>query len=108
MKIEIRKLDLSKISYKEACLRFSVLFVLSLIQNVGLMIGVFNISDSDLASLSYVQFALKLNETAPSFYSYASTAMAIWVWTEFIVIFFNKKKRAPHDYIAGTVVIESQ
>ena len=31
--------------------------------------------------------------------------MNVWVWSEFITILFNKRKKALHDYLAGTVVI---
>ena len=31
--------------------------------------------------------------------------LAIYVYSEFIVIFLNKKKRAIHDFIAGTLII---
>ena len=29
----------------------------------------------------------------------------IWIWSEFVVLLFNRRKRAIHDFIAGTVVI---
>jgi uncharacterized RDD family membrane protein YckC len=31
--------------------------------------------------------------------------MQIWIWGEFVTMLFNKKRRAVHDYMAGTVVI---
>lgn len=108
MKIEIRKLDLSKVTYKDAFLRYSVLFVLSIFQHVGLLMGVMALAESDMSGLSYIEFSVKLASAAPPFYQQVSMLMGIWVWIEFIVIFFNKKKRAPHDFIAGTVVVESQ
>ncbi len=108
LKIEIRKLDLSQVTYKEALLRYSVIFSLSLIQQVSFLIGISKISDFDLAMLSYTEFALKIAEISPQSYTWVTNAMSVWGLSEFIVIFFNQKKRAPHDFIAGTVVIESQ
>jgi uncharacterized RDD family membrane protein YckC len=32
----------------------------------------------------------------------------VWFWSELITMLFNKKKRALHDFIAGTVVIQEQ
>ena len=31
----------------------------------------------------------------------------IWFWSEIIVLLFNKRRRALHDYIAGTVIIKA-
>lgn len=108
LKIEIRKLDLSKITVKEAFLRYSVLLGLSIIQQIGAVMAIDAITDQELSSLNYMQFATRLNELTPKFGYYATMMMGIWVWGEVIVILFNKKKRAPHDYMAGTVVVESK
>lgn len=32
----------------------------------------------------------------------------VWFWSELVTMLFNKKKRALHDFIAGTVVIQEQ
>jgi len=32
----------------------------------------------------------------------------IWIWSEVIVLLFNKRKRAIHDFIAGTVIVKSK
>ena len=31
----------------------------------------------------------------------------IWIWSEVIVLLFNKRKRAIHDFMAGTVIVKS-
>ena len=41
----------------------------------------------------------------PSWYSFATITMNIWIWSEFIVMLTNKRKRAIHDFIAGALVI---
>ncbi|MFH3639525.1 RDD family protein, partial [Acinetobacter baumannii] len=44
----------------------------------------------------------------PAWYSIVNSASELWTWSEFIVLLFNKRKRAIHDFIAGTIVIKKQ
>jgi uncharacterized RDD family membrane protein YckC len=41
----------------------------------------------------------------PSWYKYYDISSQIWIWGELIALLFNRRKRALHDFIAGTVVI---
>jgi uncharacterized RDD family membrane protein YckC len=47
-------------------------------------------------------------ELAPAWHPTVTVLLQIWVWGEFVTMLFNKKRRAVHDFIAGTVVIRSQ
>jgi uncharacterized RDD family membrane protein YckC len=42
----------------------------------------------------------------PSWYPTVSNLNQLWVWSEFVVMLFNKRRRALHDFIAGTVVTQ--
>ena len=44
----------------------------------------------------------------PSWYPTVSTLNQCWVWSEFVVMLFNERRRALHDFIAGTVVIQKK
>jgi hypothetical protein len=44
----------------------------------------------------------------PVWYGAVNIASEIWFWSDFIVLIFNKRKRALHDLIAGTVVIRKE
>ena len=63
-------------------------------------------SDEVYFSLSYMDRAKKLVELAPSWYGFTTILINIWVWGEFVTMLFNKKRRAVHDFIAGTVVVK--
>jgi uncharacterized RDD family membrane protein YckC len=41
----------------------------------------------------------------PSWFELLNIATCVWVLSEFVVLLFNKRKRALHDFIAGTVVV---
>ncbi|MCR9185270.1 MAG: hypothetical protein NXH81_07740 [Halieaceae bacterium] len=44
----------------------------------------------------------------PAWYVLVDTVNQLWVWREFIVLLFNKRKRAIHDVIAGAVVMKQE
>jgi uncharacterized RDD family membrane protein YckC len=35
------------------------------------------------------------------------TTNSLWIYSEFIVLLTNEKRRALHDFMAGTIVIEN-
>jgi uncharacterized RDD family membrane protein YckC len=44
----------------------------------------------------------------PSWYDLVTIGTNVWVWGELFVLLLNKRKRAIHDFIAGTVVINRE
>ena len=105
LKIKISKVDGSDVGYKESLLRYSVLFVLTMLTSMPIMLISVGMSDAEYFSYNWTQRALALTEMAPGWYSFATITMNVWIWSEFIVMLTNKKRRAIHDFIAGTVVI---
>ena len=106
LKIKIAKLDGSDVSYREAVLRYSVLFVLSIISAIPMILAAQGMTDAEYFSMGWQERSIALMERAPSWYNLVSIAMNVWIWSEFIVMLTNKKRRAIHDFIAGTVVIK--
>ena len=45
---------------------------------------------------------------SPVLFSIYSWLSNIWVYSEFIVLLTNKRKRALHDFIANTVIIRTK
>jgi uncharacterized RDD family membrane protein YckC len=41
----------------------------------------------------------------PMWLHLASRAAAIWFWSELAVVLLNRRRRALHDFLAGTVVV---
>ncbi|WP_163934923.1 RDD family protein [Paraferrimonas sp. SM1919] len=108
LKIKIAKVDGSDVGYKEAMLRYSVLLVISFVMSAALIPVALGMTDAEYFSMGWQERALYMIERAPSWYNIASIAMNIWIWSEFIVMLTNKKRRALHDFIAGTVVIRKE
>jgi uncharacterized RDD family membrane protein YckC len=105
MKIRIAKVDGSPVGYKEASIRYSVLFTISVLSSVGLIIGALNMPDSEYGALTFGTRFKHLKVLAPPWYQPVQVAGSVWVWSEFVVLLTNKKRRALHDFLAGTVVV---
>jgi len=105
LKTRIALVDGSPVTMKAAFLRHSVLFVLSGLTSVALLIGTLSMTDETYFSLGYVARAQQIVALAPSWYTVVHVLLQIWIWGEFVTMLFNKKRRAVHDFIAGTVVV---
>ncbi|MBC3930179.1 RDD family protein [Undibacterium curvum] len=107
LKTRIAMVDGSPVTAKAAIVRHSVLFIFSTLSSIAMVYACLQLSDAEYLSLTYMQQAEKLEELAPSWYGINIILMNIWVWGEFFTMLFNKKRRAAHDFLAGTVVINT-
>jgi uncharacterized RDD family membrane protein YckC len=105
--IRIRKLDGGSVGYRQAFIRYSPEFVLGLLMSIAMLISVFHMSDAEYHALSFMDCAKREVELAPSWFRPLQIIQNVWVWGEFIVLLTNRKRRALHDFIAGTVVVHA-
>ncbi len=105
-KVKITGINGSRAGYLKAIKRSSVNILSSLIYFVIVLFGVKSLSTSDFANTSYTK-ALQLIHDGNKSFSWHSIFINLWMISEFFVLNFNTKRRALHDYIAGTVVLES-
>lgn len=105
--IRISTLKGEPVGYREAALRYSVLFVLGAISQIALIQSTLGMSDADYLALNWQEKMLRIQELAPSWFESVTLLTNIWVWSEFVVMLTNKKRRAIHDFIAGTVVVRA-
>ena len=99
--------DGSAVTRKAAILRYSVLFSLSMLQGIGIVISTVYMSNEIYHSLGFVERGQVLMEQAPFWTQPVGVLIQVWIWSEFITMLFNKRRRAIHDYIAGTVVVRT-
>ena len=107
MGIRIVKVDGTPVTYREAFLRYAPEFTLGLLMSASAVYAMFQMTNSEYSSLSFMERSKRLAELEP----WGMTIQiinTIWVWGEFVVLLTNKKRRALHDFIAGTVVIEKK
>jgi uncharacterized RDD family membrane protein YckC len=103
----IAMLDGSAVTMKAAVIRHAVLFILSALMAVAMVMATLKMTDASYFSLGYLARAMALTQLAPAWYSPVMIFMQIWVWGEFITMLFNKRRRAVHDFIAGTIVVRT-
>lgn len=98
--------DGSSVTYKAAAIRYSVLFALSTLSSLAVLLGTLKMSDAQYFSLDYLARSRMMLELAPHWYPTVHVLLQIWIWGEFVTMLLNKKRRAAHDFIAGTIVIK--
>lgn len=107
LRVKIAMTDGSPVTVKASAIRYSVLLILSMFSSIALIMSTLSMSDDLYFSLGYLARSQRIVEMAPPWYRIVSIFMQIWIWGEFVTMLFNKKRRAVHDFIAGTVVIRS-
>ena len=105
MKLRVACTDGGAIGYREAVLRFSPDLLLNLLAEIGIIIAATHMTDARYLSLSFLGRPQALIAIAPVWLQPVSIASNIWRWSELFVMLTNKKRRALHDFLAGTVVL---
>lgn len=106
--IRITKPDGTKIGWPEAWKRSSVDLILGFLM---LCVEIWALIQVNGEQYSATTFALRrqlVQSYYPSWFSIVTTSQQIWIWSELLVLLLNKRKRAIHDFIAGTVVIHKE
>ena len=106
--IKIYRIDGSDIQWREAILRNSVSYVLYIFAAVITMIAISKADTEHFDSLTWMTKQQYLMALSPVLFSIYSKVSTVWTYSELFVLLFNKRKRAIHDYIAGTVIIRTQ
>ena len=107
MGIRITRVDGQPVGYKEAFLRDFPDFIFSLLTSIAAMLAVLHVSDIEYQSLSFLARYERIHQLAPSWNEPIEIAQNLWFWGELLVLLTNRKRRALHDFIAGTVVVHT-
>ena len=105
--IKVVTLDGQPISWSHAILRNSMYILIGIPQAVGGLMALKALPESQYYSLSWLLRAHELQKLSPPFVRWIGMVSQIWFWSDFCVFVLNDKKRALHDFIAGTVVIRT-
>jgi len=106
MGIKIIQINGKPIDWKEAFLRHSVLLVLTLFSSILMVVCLLKADETVYNDLGWIQRSQYLMSLSPIFFLIYTWASNIWIYSEFIVLLTNPRKRAVHDYIAGTVIVK--
>jgi uncharacterized RDD family membrane protein YckC len=105
MRLRIRKVTGEPIGYREALLRCAPEFLLGTLMSIALLSSLYHLTDAEYHALSFLERSQRLISLAPGWYKPVQILLQVWIWSEFIVMLTNAKRRALHDFIAGTVVV---
>jgi uncharacterized RDD family membrane protein YckC len=108
MGIRVMRTNGERIGWREAWLRSSVELFFSVLGVIGTFVALLTIADTDYYGVGWMQRAQNVVGLQPAWLSWTGTATQIWVWSEVVVMLLNKRRRALHDFIAGTVVTSEQ
>lgn len=107
MKLRIVKVSGESVTYREALLRYLPEWVMGIGTSLAGIVAVISLTDAQyFAATTLIERSQVVAEAMPSWNGPVTIALNVWVWSEFLVMLTNKKRRAIHDFIAGTVVVK--
>jgi uncharacterized RDD family membrane protein YckC len=106
--LKIIRKDGIPVDWSEAIFRHIIDLVLRLSYSIAIIISLLNMTDTEFSSKGFIERGVLIHQLLPFWYKFVDWAGDIWIWSEFIVLLLNKRKRALHDYVAGTVVIKKE
>ena len=104
-KVKVTQIDGAPVALRHAFLRSSVDIALSAIWAVSLIYVLTTWNGPDWSSLGFLDRGRAIAERFPISRWYDLVSL-VWVGSELVVLLTNKKRRALHDFIAGTVVVQ--
>jgi uncharacterized RDD family membrane protein YckC len=106
--ILILKKDGEHAGWKEAVLRYLPLYVLSFFGIIAQVIVLMNMNDSEYISMPFAERSRHMMELMPSWATYTRWANHLWIIIGIIIMMSNERRRAVHDFFAGTVVVKKK
>ena len=103
-RVRVARLDGSPIAPRHAWLRSSVDIGLTATYFVAVGYVLATWTGPEWSSLNWLDRGGELAKRSSIFTAYDWASQA-WLWSELVVLLFNKKRRALHDFIAGTIVV---
>ena len=106
--IRVAKPDGTKIGWPEAWKRSSVDIGFALLMLCVEVWALTQVNGEQYSTTAFAKRMHLLQSYYPSWFYIVTIAQNVWIWSEVVVLLFNKRKRALHDFIAGTVVIHKE
>ncbi len=103
--IKVIPIDGSPIGLKHGLFRHFVDLVFSLISSSATITALLLIDPDVFSGLDFSGKIRLLAEHTSTLHNLAENLFIVWIFSELVVLLLNQKKRALHDFIAGTVVV---
>ena len=82
-------------------------FVLGMLMSIASNLAINHVTDSEYHSFALMELTKHIEEISSSWSKPLLWIQRAWSWGEFILLLTNRKRRAIHDFIAGTVVVHA-
>lgn len=106
--IRVVKASGEPMSCREAFLRSAVNVLLSILVVIGTLVALSHLPEAAFGQVARAEWRKHLAQFSPVWLRWVGILSQIWSLSDLLVFLFNKKRRALHDFIAGTVVVREQ
>lgn len=106
--IRVTRPDGSWIGWREAWLRSCIDVALAAAWMTVEIYALMKVNVQTYLSSGVFERMELLESLYPAWCSYIERVGDVWCWSELVVLLLNRRRRALHDFIAGTVVIHRQ
>ncbi len=105
MRIRVVRVTGEPLRWREAWLRsaFDVCFMI--VGGVAMVVTFSAIADSQYYGVGWRARSANLEATQPAWAALTSWVGLVWFHSEVVTMLFNERRRALHDFVAGTVVV---
>lgn len=106
--IRITRPNGTPIGWLEAWKRSAVDLAFACLTFIVEVLALAHVDPTLYPSLGWMERTKLLQTHQPSWFDSVFVLQQVWIWSEVIIILFNRRKRAIHDFIAGTVVVHKR
>jgi uncharacterized RDD family membrane protein YckC len=107
LKIRVVRLDGREAGFKRAFYRHAVDFAFSVATSALVVYALMSVTDHEYSTLVFDDRVNLVENKTGAWTSVLNWLSFAWTGSELVVLLLNEKRRALHDYIAGTVVIRT-
>ncbi len=106
--LTILKVDGEAIGLKEAFMRNIVTLGISIFSMCIMLLALYRVDADTYAELGWIDRTKYLMTLVPLGFTLQSWMSNVWIYSELIVLLTNKQRRAIHDFVAGTVIVQTK
>jgi len=108
LRLRIAMVDGTRVTGFAAIVRYLPFLMLTALSSLSTLIAAQRLNEADYLSLKYLYKMAYLVSLRPPWGAWLSNLMAAWMLLVVICMLCNYRRRAVHDYFAGTVVLRER
>jgi uncharacterized RDD family membrane protein YckC len=108
LKLRIVMADGKPITMMAAIIRNAPLYLLTAMNVYGQFAAARSLAGTDVAGMGFIEMSTMLASATPRWVTWVTPAMTVWYLVNSIVLASNDRRRALHDFLAGTMVLRDQ